>query len=238
MTIAIGHTAMMLAAGLGTRMKPLTDTTPKPLIKVSGRPIIEYGYQHVRQAQVAKVIVNAHYLADQIVSWCEKQSDPGIVVSDETDAILDTGGGIARALPQLGKDPFFVLNCDSFWIDHGKPALVRLRETWHDNMECLLLLCDPQHTTGYDGHGDFVMDQNGHLSRCSVNAGKAYAYIGGYLVHPKLFDDAPQGKFSMNFLWNNAIERDTLFGLAHQGHWLHVGTPEAIGAAEQFLKQV
>ncbi len=237
MTGAIGHTAMLLAAGLGTRMKPLTDTTPKPLIEVLGRPIIDYSYQHVLQARVGKVVVNTHYLPGQIVNWCEKQSDPDIVISDETDAILDTGGGIARALPQLGNDPFFVLNCDSFWIDQGKPALERLRETWRDDMECLLLLCDPQHTTGYDGHGDFTMDNEGHLSRVSVNAEKAYAYIGGYLVHPKLFDGAPRGKFSMNVLWNKAIERHSLFGLAHQGHWLHVGTPQAIDEAEHFLKQ-
>jgi N-acetyl-alpha-D-muramate 1-phosphate uridylyltransferase len=236
MSLLIGHTAMVLAAGFGTRMKPLTDFIPKPLIKVLGKPIIEYGFDHLRKAGVTKAVVNAHYLPDQIVNWCAKQTDPKVEVSDETDAILDTGGGIARALPLIGDDPFFVLNSDSFWVDQGKSALERLREKWNDRMECLLLLCDPQSTTGYDGHGDFVIEEDGRLLRSSQKPGKAFAYIGGYLVHPKIFKNAPIGKFSMNVLWNEAIERNTLFGMEHKGHWLHVGTPEAIIEAERFLK--
>jgi MurNAc alpha-1-phosphate uridylyltransferase len=236
---SIGHTAMVLAAGFGTRMRPLTNTTPKPLIPVAGQPIIAHGFDRLRAAHVTKAVVNAHYLAEQIEAWCASVASPETIVSDERDAILDTGGGIARALPLLGADPFFVLNSDSFWIDRGTPALTRLRAAWNDaEMDCLLLLCDPAHTTGYDGSGDFVLGGDGRLTRAKhAPSQKALAYIGGYLVHPRLFTHAPQGAFSMNLLWDRAIAAGRLHGLAHDGHWLHVGTPEAIGAAKDWLKR-
>ncbi|MFO1033467.1 MAG: nucleotidyltransferase family protein [Hyphomicrobiales bacterium] len=234
-----GHTAMVLAAGFGTRMRPLTLTVPKPLIAVAGQPLIAHGFDRLREAHVAKAVVNGHYLAEQIFAWCAQQRVPHTVISDERDAILDTGGGIARALPLLGNEPFFVLNSDSFWIDDGLPALERLRAAWRDDaMDCLLLLCDPAQTTGYDGHGDFAIADNGTLSRAKAAPGrKAYAYIGGYLVHPRLFAGAPAGAFSMNVLWDRAIAQGRLSGLAHDGHWLHVGTPEAIAEAEAWLGQ-
>jgi N-acetyl-alpha-D-muramate 1-phosphate uridylyltransferase len=230
----IGHTAMVLAAGFGTRMRPLTNTTPKPLIKVSGKAIIDYGMDRLREAGVEKAVVNAHYLPDQIVAWSKTIATPPVTISDETDAILDTGGGIARALPLLGKDPFFVLNSDSFWIDKGKPALQRLRETWSDKMDCLLLLCNPKNTTGYDGDGDFMMDKDGRLT---PQTSHALTYIGGYIVHPRLFENAPSGKFSMWRMWDKAITKRTFYGLEHDGHWLHVGTPDSILEAETFLNQ-
>jgi N-acetyl-alpha-D-muramate 1-phosphate uridylyltransferase len=230
----IGHTAMVLAAGFGTRMRPLTEKTPKPLIKVAGRCIIDYGFDRLREAGVEKAVVNAHYLPEQIVDWCEKQTDPLVVVSDETDVILDTGGGISRALPLLGTEPFFVLNSDSFWIDRDKPALERLCEAWDDKMDCLLLLCDPKDTTGYDGDGDFVMDKQGRLTPQTKNG---LTYIGGYLVHPRLFENAPAGKFSMWRMWEKAMAKGTFYGLVHYGHWFHVGTPDAIGLAERKMKQ-
>jgi N-acetyl-alpha-D-muramate 1-phosphate uridylyltransferase len=234
-----GHSAMVLAAGFGTRMRPLTNTMPKPLIAVAGQPIIAHGFDRLRAAHVSRAVVNAHYLAAQIESWCSSVTAPETIVSDERDAILDTGGGILRALPLLGAEPFFVLNSDSFWIDKGTPALTRLRQAWNDaEMDCLLLLCDPAHTTGYDGKGDFVIGSDGRLTRAkAAPQGKALAYIGGYLVHPRLFATAPTGAFSMNLLWDRAIAGGRLFGLAHAGHWLHVGTPEAIGAAEDWLKR-
>jgi MurNAc alpha-1-phosphate uridylyltransferase len=234
----IGHTAMVLAAGLGTRMRPLTDVTPKPLIKVLGKSIIDYGFDRLREVGISRAVVNTHYLPDQIVAWSMTVMSPTTIISDETDAILDTGGGIARALPLLGNDPFFVLNSDSFWIDKGTPALQRLRDAWDDKMDCLLLLCDPTYTTGYDGHGDFDLAADARLTRKQIGSQSALAYIGAYLVHPRLFTHAPVGEFSMNILWNTAIERGTLYGLAHHGHWLHVGTPEAIAQAESALKQV
>jgi N-acetyl-alpha-D-muramate 1-phosphate uridylyltransferase len=236
--MSIGETAMVLAAGFGTRMKPLTDHMPKPLVPVAGKPLIGHVFDRLREANVQRAVVNAHYLPEQIEAWCKTVSSPAITVSDERDAILDTGGGIARALPLLGDDPFFVMNSDSFWLDGKTPALNRLRAAWNDtDMDCLLLICDPVQTTGYDGRGDFVLHDDARITRAKISPEKkALAYIGGYLVHPRLFKDAPAGGFSMNVLWDRAIAQNRLFGLAHDGHWLHVGTVPAIAEAEAYLK--
>jgi N-acetyl-alpha-D-muramate 1-phosphate uridylyltransferase len=229
-----GTRAMILAAGLGLRMRPLTDHMPKPLIKVAGKRLIDYGMDHLREAGVEKVVVNGHYLADQIVAWTKLQTTPEVIYSNEQPEILDTGGGIAKALPLLGDEPFFVLNSDSFWVDGETPALARLREAWDDaTMDCLLLLCPVDRTIGYDGQGDFSLPNDGRLKR--QRGGSALAYIGGYLVHRRLFKDAPSSKFSMNLLWDRAISKGRLHGLAHEGKWFHVGTPAAIGLAEAEL---
>ena len=225
--------AMILAAGLGQRMRPLTNTTPKPLLQVAGKPIIEYGLDHLRAAGVTHVVVNKHYLPDQIEAWARSVTSPQMSVSDESDVVLETGGGILRALPHLGPEPFFVVNSDCFWTDHGTPALQRLSERWDDaQMDCLLLLAAPAQTTGYDGDGDFVFASDGSLTRQNH---QAFAYIGGYIVHPRLFSGMAEGRFSMNLLWDKAIAARRLFGVKHAGHWLHVGTPQAIGQAEAFL---
>ena len=232
----IGGVAMLLAAGLGLRMRPLTLTVPKPLIPVKGRALIDYGHGHLARAGVHRAVVNAHYLPEQIEAWAARQSGPPVAVSDERGVILDTGGGIVKALPMLGDDPFFVLNCDSFWIDEGQPALERLSAAWDgDAMDCLLLLSPIAKTVGYDGRGDFHLAGDGRITRRREGEAAPLAYIGGYLVHPRLFVGAPQGKFSMNVLWNTAIAQGRLFGLEHHGLWLHVGTPEAIGLAEARL---
>jgi MurNAc alpha-1-phosphate uridylyltransferase len=232
----IGETAMMLAAGLGQRMRPLTLTRPKPLIEVAGKALIDYGLDRLREAGVKTVVVNVHHLAEQIEEWAARQTSPRIVISDERDALLDTGGGVARALPLLGPKPFFVLNSDSFWQDGPIPALARLRTAWNDDvMDCLLLLSPPERTVGYDGAGDFVRDKSGRLARGAGAGGEALAYIGGYLASPRLLDGAPRGKFSMNLLWDRAIAQGRLFGIVHDGRWLHVGTPEAIRLAEAAL---
>lgn len=228
-------TAMILAAGLGLRMRPLTLTTPKPLLKVAGKPIIDYGVEKLIDAGVPKAIVNKHYLPDQIDHWARQVKNIHMEVSDETDAVLETGGGIVRALPRLGSNPFYVLNSDCFWTEQGIPALQRLGEGWNDaKMDCLLLLCAPRQTTGYDGSGDFKLAPDGRLTRENHDA---LAYIGGYIVHPRLFAGVAESKFSMNILWDKAIAEGRLYGLAHAGHWLHVGTPDSIAAAEAYLKQ-
>jgi len=227
---------MVLAAGHGLRMRPLTLTRPKPLIEVAGKALIDYGFDRLRQAGVRRAVVNVHYLAEQIEAWAERQSAPGIVISDERTELLDTGGGIAHALPLLGSRPFFVINSDSFWIDRGTPALERLRERWDDAaMDCLLLLSPLPQTVGYDGAGDFVLEPDGRLRRRGTAPGEPLAYIGAYLVAPRLFNDAPEGKFSMNLLWDRAIAAGRLFGISHTGIWLHVGTPDAIALAERAL---
>jgi MurNAc alpha-1-phosphate uridylyltransferase len=228
---------MVLAAGYGQRMRPLTLTRPKPLVEVSGKPLIDYGFDRLRHAGVETAVVNVHYLADQIEAWARKQAAPRIIISDERDEILDTGGGVTKALPLLGDDPFFVLNSDSFWVDDGEPALDRLRGAWDDTtMDCLLLLSPLERTVGYDGAGDFVRRDDGRLARRAAAGGTPLAYIGGYLVSPRLFAGAPPGSFSMNLLWNRAIAERRLFGLEHGGRWLHVGTPESIPLAEHALK--
>ena len=225
---------MILAAGLGQRMRPLTLTTPKPLLKVAGKSIIDYGIDHLKAAGVKCAVVNKHYLPDQIEAWAKSVHGFNIQVSDETDTVLETGGGIQRALPMLGNEPFYVLNSDCFWTEKGQPALQRLALQWDDaEMDCLLLLIDPKQTTGYDGNGDFTITSDGHLTR---NTSDGLAYIGGYMVHPRLFTDVTPGKFSMNVLWDRAIVKRRLFGIAHTGHWLHVGTPDAIAKAEAFLQ--
>jgi N-acetyl-alpha-D-muramate 1-phosphate uridylyltransferase len=236
--ITVTH-AMILAAGFGTRMRPLTLTTPKPLIKVAGKALIDYGIDKLRDAHIPHAVVNGHYFADQIEDWSKTVGIPATTFSNERDSILDTGGGIARALPLLGTGPFFVLNADCFWLDGKVPALHKLRDAWNDaEMDCLLLLCDPAQTTGYDANGDFILGDRGRIIRRKSKAdAHALAYIGAYIVHPRLFTHAPDGAFSMNKLWDKAMENRRLFGLAHDGHWLHVGTVEAITEAEDVLRR-
>jgi N-acetyl-alpha-D-muramate 1-phosphate uridylyltransferase len=227
---------MVLAAGLGLRMRPLTDRRPKPLVEVKGRPLIDYTFDRLRAADCERAIVNVHYLPEQIEVWAEAQASPQIIISDEQEALLDTGGGIVKALALLGDSPFFVLNSDSFWLDGSKPALERLRSAWVDaTMDCLLLLCALDRTIGYSGRGDFIIDADGRLVRRGAKDDNALVYIGCYLVHPRLFRGAPLGKFSMNLLWDKAIAEGRLYGIAHDGCWLHVGTPEAIALAEAAL---
>lgn len=231
-----GTTAMVLAAGYGQRMRPLTLTRPKPLVEVAGRALIEHGFDRLRAAGVERAVVNVHYLPEQIEAWAGRQAAPHITISDERGEILDTGGGVARALPLLGEEPFFVINSDSFWVDDGVPALDRLRAAWDDRrMDCLLLLSPLERTVGYDGAGDFLRAADGRLTRRDAGEGTPLAFIGGYLVAPQMFRDAPPGKFSMNILWDRAIAAGRLFGIEHAGRWLHVGTPDAIARAEDAL---
>ncbi|MEP7173619.1 MAG: nucleotidyltransferase family protein [Aestuariivirga sp.] len=234
MTEAIGSHAMILAAGFGLRMRPLTNDRPKPLIEVAGKPLIDYGFDRLRESGVQKVVVNGHYKAEQILQWSWQQAAPEVLFSDEQTEILDTGGGIAKALPLLGPQPFFVINSDSFWTDGRVPALSRLRAAWDDTtMDCLLLLCHVDRTIGYDGRGDFRLERDGRLTRQQGSG--ALAYIGAYLVHPRLFAGVAVEKFSMNVLWDKAISEGRMHGMAHSGKWFHVGTPDAIGLAEAEL---
>ena len=232
---SVGQAAMILAAGLGTRMRPLTDTRPKPLIEVSGRSLIDRTVDRIRDAGISRVVVNMHYLADQIETWAGRQSNPPVTLSDEREGLLDTGGGVTKALRALGQSPFFVFNSDSFWVDGPAPALQRMQKAWNDDeMDCMLLLSDPAHSVGFDAGPDFSRDEAGRLQRYG-GGGDGYIYCGCYLVSPRLFASAPDGAFSMNVLWNRALGEGRLFGLVHDGLWLHVGTPEAIKEAEDAL---
>jgi MurNAc alpha-1-phosphate uridylyltransferase len=234
----LGRRAMIMAAGFGQRMRPLTNGKPKPLVEVAGKPLIDYGIERLAEAGCDLAVVNVHYLPDQIEAWARRKASPRIVISDERQELLDTGGGIIKALPILGDEPFFVVNSDSIWIDEGKPALERLIARWDDQrMDCLLLLCHPKRTIGYDGHGDFLMDAEGRLTGRPAKGETGLAYIGAYLVHPRLFANVRLPKFSMNLLWDRAIAQKRLYGIEHEGQWLHVGTPDAIPLAERALSR-
>ena len=231
----IGTRAMVLAAGLGTRMHPLTRNRPKPLIEVAGRSLLDRGVDVLQRSGVTHMVVNKHYMPDQIDVWAGNRNDLEIAVQDETGLLLDTGGGVARALSHLGDEAFFVLNSDSFWIDGPTPALKRMAALWDDEqMDCLLLLSGKSRSVGFDGPGDFEMDTSGRLSRRDGDTAPL-VYAGAYLVHPRIFTGAPDGAFSMNVLWNRSIAARRLFGMVHDDWWLHVGTPGAIGEAEDRL---
>jgi MurNAc alpha-1-phosphate uridylyltransferase len=234
-----GARAMVLAAGLGHRMRPLTLRTPKPLIAVGGKPIIEHGFASLRAANIETAVVNVHYLPEQVEDWASRQKPPPrILISDERAELLDTGGGVAKALPMLGALPFFVLNSDSFWIESHEPALSRMRRAWNGAiMDCLLLVCPLERCVGFDGPGDFAIDREGVLVRRQEGDDHPVVYIGCYLVHPRIFAGSGTGAFSMNVLWNKAITAGRLYGIVHDGLWLHVGTPEAIPLAEAALKR-
>ena len=225
--------AMILAAGLGKRMRPITVTTPKPLVEVGGRALIDRVLDRLERAGVDEVVVNVHYLADLVGVHVARRPQPAIVISDERDRLLDTGGGIAKALPKLGRAPFYVMNSDSFWIEGARPNLDWLAAGWRDDrMDALLLVAAPVRTIGYSGRGDFRMDPAGRLVRRPEREVVPFVYAGAAILHPRLFADAPQDAFSLNLLFDRAMEAGRLYGVRLDGLWLHVGTPEAIGEAE------
>jgi MurNAc alpha-1-phosphate uridylyltransferase len=227
---------MILAAGIGKRMRPITATVPKPLVEVGGRALIDHGLDRLERAGVETAVVNVHYLADLVRVHVVKRKKPKVVISDERDRLLDTGGGVAKALPQLGDEPFYVINSDSFWIEGPRPNLDWLAGGWHgDRMDALLLLASTVRSVGYHGRGDFRMDPAGRLSRRPERDVAPFAYAGAAILHPRLFADCPAGAFSLNRLFDRAIEADRLFGVRMDGLWLHVGTPEAIGEAEMSI---
>lgn len=233
--VKLGSRAMVLAAGLGKRMHPITLTCPKPLVTIAGKRLIDFAFDRLRAAGVEQAVINVHHLAEQIEDWAGAQTSPRIVISDERRELLDTGGGILKALPHLGAEPFFVLNSDSFWLEGSLPALERLRRMWrNDMMDCLLLLSPIVSSVGYAGAGDFTMDAEGRLSR-KGRAGAPFVYAGCFLVSPRLFAEAPEGPFSMNLLWDKSLSRGRLFGIRHDGLWIHVGTPQSIAYAERVL---
>ena len=234
----VGSAAMILAAGLGTRMRPLTETTPKPLVRLAGRAMLDHTVDRLKTSGVGRVVVNVHHLADQVERHVAALSGLDVAISDERDLLLDTGGGLARALPELGQNAFFVLNSDSVWIERHIPLLDRLRLNWRDDeMDCLLALCPTGDALGFSGPGDFTCDPSGLLAR-RVEDTAPYVNTGIYLAHPRIFRDIPEGPFSMNLLWDRAIEQGRLYGLEFDGLWMHVGTPDALVDAEQRLAEL
>lgn len=231
--------AMLLAAGLGTRMRPLTDNRPKSLISVAGRALIDHTLDRLVEVGVELAVVNLHYRGGELRDFLRQRRDIEIRFSDETEALLDTGGGIAHALHHFEGEPFFTTNTDSIWIESMGLSLRRLAERFDPAiMDGLMLLAPTVSSLGYWGRGDFNLDELGRLSRREEARVAAFVWTGVQILHPRLFKACPAGAFSTNLLWDRAIEQGRLFGIRHDGIWMHVGCPQGLAAAEAFLAEL
>lgn len=227
---------MLLAAGLGTRMRPLTDDRPKPLVKAGGKTLLDHNLDQLEAAGIENVVVNVHYLADQLEAHCARRARPKIRISDERAGLLDSGGGVKKALPMLGDGPFFCLNADTIWLDGPRSNLVRMAESFDpDRMDILLMVAPTVTTIGWGNRGDFRLLQDGRLERAGRGEVVPFAYCGVAILKPELFANRPD-VFSLNRLFDEAQEAGRLHGLRLDGLFMHVGTPEALGEAEIALR--
>jgi MurNAc alpha-1-phosphate uridylyltransferase len=235
MSALASDTAMILAAGLGKRMRPLTASQPKPLVRVAGKALIDHALDRLAEAGVARVVVNVHYLADALEAHVLARKAPQVTISDERGQLLETGGGMAKALPLL-PDPFFALNADNIWLDGPKSAFHDLSRRWDpEAMDALLLVVPHARAMNFNGPGDFHMDPMGRLSRRRDGRIAPFIYTGIQLVSHRLLREAPQPPFSTNILWNRAIAEGRLYGISFTGLWFEVGTPQAIRPTEEAL---
>lgn len=235
MTALASDTAMVMAAGLGKRMRPLTASQPKPLVRVAGKALIDHTLDRLVEAGVGKAVVNVHYLAGALEAHVLSRTAPKIIISDERDALLETGGGMIKAQPHL-PDPFFCLNSDNIWLDGPRDAFHDLSRRWNpEEMDALLLLVPHARALNFRGKGDFNMDALGRVSRRRSGRIAPFIYTGIQLVSHRLLRDAPEGSFSTNILWNRAIDEGRLFGVSFTGQWFEVGTPQAIAPTEEAL---
>ena len=232
--------AMVLAAGLGLRMRPLTDHMPKPLIAVAGRPLLDHVLDKLGTAGVSEAVVNVHYLPDQIIDHVVARKSPRVIISDERNQMLGTGGGVVKALPLLGSAPFFHVNSDTLWIDGVQSNLMRLAEAFDPTrMDILLLMAPTANSIGYSGRGDYAMLPDGALRKRREHQVVPFVYAGAAILSPNIFAAAPKGEFSLTKMFDAANEQERLFGLRLDGVWMHVGTPDSVGAAEEaFLESV
>jgi MurNAc alpha-1-phosphate uridylyltransferase len=235
---AAPKTAMVLAAGLGTRMRPLTIHRPKALVEVGGKPLIDHALDRLRDAGVERAVVNVHYLADSLEAYLGARARPAIAISDERARLLETGGGLKKARPLLGDEPIFAANIDSVWIEN-RPALDALAAAWDPaEMDAVLLLAPLADTLGFDGPGDFFMAPDGRLTHRGEAAAAPFAYVGFQILKPQLVDPGPADEpFSIFPYWMRAAEAGRLRGVVLDGFWMHVGDPEARDAAEARLKE-
>ena len=230
--------AMVLAAGLGRRLRPITTNLPKPLVKLAGRTLLDYTLDHLVAAGVECAVVNIHYLADKIEHHLMSRSDIEIIISSEEDNLLETGGGVKKALEHFGDEAFYVSNADVFWLNGPTMALERMTEQWDDaKMDTLLLLHSTVEAYGYNGNGDFDVDPLGKLARRLEKEITPYLFTGVQIIHPRIFIDTPDGKFSLNVIYDRAIDVDRLYGIAHDGEWFHIGTPSGLAEAESYMSQ-
>lgn len=237
MSGAVPSHAIVLAAGLGMRMRPITETMPKPLVKVGGKAMIDRALDALAQAGVSQAVVNVHHLADQMIAHLARRGD-FVTISDESDRLLDSAGGIVKALPELGNTAFLLLNADSFWIDVETPELERLALAWDDDAMDILLMLSPLETaTGHNGKADFNLDETGRLSRATDRT-QGLVYAGAAILHPRIFADAAAEPHGLNLYFDRAIAAGRLFGMPMRRHWFTVGTPEAILEAEALLDRL
>ena len=228
--------AMVLAAGLGTRMRPLTDDRPKPLLLLEGRTLLDHALDRIAEAGVAEAVVNAHWFPDKIAAAMAARSEPRIHLQHE-EQLLETGGGVRLALPVLGDAPFAVANGDAFWLNGPTPALTRMTDLFDaETMDALLLLVRTTQIDGVVGRGDFMMDPVGRLRRPKERELAPYLYGGVQILAPALFDASPEGPFSLNLLYDRAIEAGRLFGIVHDGLWFHLSTPADLDHAAEQLR--
>jgi N-acetyl-alpha-D-muramate 1-phosphate uridylyltransferase len=229
--------AMVLAAGRGTRMQPLTDKIPKPMVAVAGKPLIDHVLDRLAQTGVERAVVNVHYLADQLIRHLAPRTRPKVAISDERGLLLGTGGGVKKALPELGDAPFFHINSDTIWIDGVKPNLARLADVFDPStMDGLLLLAPTAGSVGYAGRGDFAMAPDGRLRQRAEQEIAPFVYAGAAILSPALFAGTPSGEFSLTTLFDRAAGAGRLHGLRLEGLWMHVGTPDAVAAAEAAIR--
>lgn len=233
--ITLTH-AMVLAAGLGTRMRPLTEQRPKPLLELGGRSLLDHALDRLQAAGVTQVVVNAHWFGEQVEAAMARRADPRILLQRE-ESLLETGGGVAMALPRLGGAPFAVVNGDAFWLDGPRPALTRLAAAFDEaEMDALLLMVRTTQVEGAVGQGDFLLDPVGRMRRPKEREIAPHLFAGVQILSPRLFEGAPSGAFSLNRLYDAAIARGRLFGLVHDGLWFHLSTPEDLRHAEATLR--
>jgi len=231
--------AMVMAAGLGKRMRPLTVSRPKPMVKVCGKPLIDHALDRLAAAGVARAVVNVHYLADTIEAHLKPRTSPAITISDEREQLLETGGGLVKAREWLG-DTFFCLNSDAMWLDGPVDVFRELSEAWDpDRMDALLLLVPHKHAHNYRGKGDFHLDAHGRITRRKSGRIAPFVFSGIQLCSARLLRDPPaEAKFSTNHFWSRAIDEGRLYGTVHQGEWIEIGQPDHIAPAEDLFARV
>ena len=239
--MSIIENAMVLAAGLGTRLRPITDTMPKPLVPIAGKPMIDYVLDLLEAAGVTTAAVNVHHFADRMEAHLAERSRPSIVISDERAALMNSGGGLVKGLKLLPEGSVLVMNADLFWVGEkpGAPSNLERLASFFDpeTMDMALLCVRNENTTGHNGKLDFALDPQGRLSRYKDGMDNPVVYAGAIALHSRLFSDAPQDAFNLNIYFDRAIAQNRLFGIVLDGHWLTVGTPEAIGQAEDAIQQ-
>jgi N-acetyl-alpha-D-muramate 1-phosphate uridylyltransferase len=232
--------AMVLAAGLGSRLRPITDVTPKPLVPVAGRTLLDRGLDQLERAGVTRAVVNVHHLGAQIIAHCAARTRPALIISDERGGLLDSGGGIVKALPHLGRDPFYILNADTFWLDDSGSVLAAMEAAWAPRrMDMLLMLVEPANAIGHSGAGDFSIDADGRLTRAAGDArATAPVYAGVIIAKPAVFEGAPATPHSLNLHFDRLIAERRLFGHVMDRPWITVGTPQGLAEAEEAVRRL